>query len=102
MIAFRPQDRALLRNIRWNQNTDCAQLRARCDEDAVFLLPVKHDLDSWADLRLLARGSDWIAEFATALFRFVFPTGGSARFFVDLARHFARVRGQMPPPVSVA
>jgi len=102
LIAFRARDRALLRNIRWNRNTDCAQLRARCNEDGVFLLPIKHDLDSWSDLRLLARGSDWIAELASSLFRIVFAAGGIARFFVDLARHFVRVRGQMPPPVRAA
>lgn len=102
LIAFRTRDRALLQNIRWNRNTDCAQLRARCSEDGVFLLPVKHDLDSWADLRILAQGSGWIAEFASSLFRFVLLAGGIARFFVDLARHFVRVRGQMPPPVVSA
>ena len=102
LIAFRAADRALLQNIRWNQNSDCAQLHARCSGDGVFLLPVKHDLDSWADLRILARGADWIAEFAYSLFRFVFLPDGQARFFVDLARHFVRVRGQMPPPVSAS
>jgi glycosyltransferase A (GT-A) superfamily protein (DUF2064 family) len=102
LIAFRLRNRALLQGIRWKKNTDCAQLRARCDEEGVFLLPVKHDLDSWADLRILARGSDWIAKVASSLLQFVFVADGSARHFVDLARHFTRVRGQMPPPVSVA
>ena len=102
LIAFHPRDRALLQDIRWKNNTDCGQLRARCGEDGVFLLPVKHDLDSWADLRLLARGSDWIARFASTLLQFVCFTGCRARHFVDLARHFVRVRGQMPPPVSAA
>jgi 2-phospho-L-lactate guanylyltransferase (CobY/MobA/RfbA family) len=100
LIAFRAGNRALIRNVRWNQNTDCAQLRKRGGKGGVSLLPVKHDIDSWADLRILAAGSDWIAELASSFFHFFSITGRIGEVFVDLARHFARVRGQMPPPVS--
>lgn len=101
LIGLRTEDRALLRGVSWKRNTDCAELRARCGESAVFLLSVKHDIDSWADLRILARGSDWIAEIASSLLRSVLVARKDARCFVDLARHSVRVRGQMPPPAFV-
>ena len=50
LIAFRSADRELLRDVRWKRNTDCAQLLHRAGAAQVFLLPVKHDLDSWSDL----------------------------------------------------
>ena len=55
LIALRTSDRALLRGIRWKRNTDCAQLCDRSGAATVFLLPVKHDIDSWADLKLAAQ-----------------------------------------------
>src|SRR5205814_4568355 len=58
LIAFRSADRALLRDVRWKQNTDCAELLRRGGLEHVFLLPVKHDLDSWTDLRLFARTNE--------------------------------------------
>ncbi len=101
LIAFRTEELHLLRGIRWEKNTDCEQLQNRCRAEEVLLLPVKHDLDSWADLAILARGSDWIAQFASSLLEFVPVAGDVARSFVDLARQFVRVRGQMPPPAFV-
>lgn len=98
LIGLRTEDRALLRGVSWKRNTDCAELRARCGKSAVFLLSVKHDVDSWADLRLLARGSGWIADLARSLVCFFILAGAHTRHFVDLARHFVRVRCQMPPP----
>ena len=55
LIAFRLRDRALLRGVRWRQHTDCAQLCDRCLPSELALLPLKHELDSWADIRLFAR-----------------------------------------------
>src|SRR5205085_4082158 len=67
LIAFRSADRGLLRGVRWKRNTDCAQLRRRCHAADVFLLPVKHDLDSWNDLRIFARGENAPARLAAFL-----------------------------------
>jgi len=100
LIGVRAADRALLRGIRWKRNTDCAELRARCEE--ISLLAVKHDLDSWADIQLLAKTGEAAARLAEFLFDFA---GGATREFiqfVDLAAQGVRERGQMPPPVSAA
>jgi 2-phospho-L-lactate guanylyltransferase (CobY/MobA/RfbA family) len=98
LIAFRSRDRALLRGVRWQQNTDCAELRRRCHPAEVCLLPLKHDLDSWADLRLFARQGDPLAQLAASLLRF---TGGGdhavLRLF-DFAQQRIRIRQQIPPP----
>jgi len=98
LIAFHSADRALLRDVRWNQNTDCAQLRNRGGTPHVFMLTVKHDLDSWADVRLFARTGDALARLATFLIRLVCRPGAAVRNFVDLAWHRVRVRQQIPPP----
>src|SRR5437870_4337174 len=50
LIAFRLRDRDILHEVRWKQHTDCAQLRGRCLPSEVCLLPLKHELDSWADV----------------------------------------------------
>lgn len=101
LLAFRAADRALLRGILWKQNTDCAELRARCDEAEVLLLAVKHDLDSWADLRLLAHVGDAAGRLAASLVELLHATAGELIHFVDLAAQAVRVRGQMPPPALI-
>lgn len=103
LIALRSAERELLRGIRWRRNTDCAQLRGRCAEGDVLLLTTKHDVDSWADVEALARnGSEALARCAGFLLRVISAAPAtSTRLFVDLARQFERVRGQMPPPVLV-
>jgi hypothetical protein len=102
LIAFRARDRALLRNIRWKRNTDCAQLRHRCGTEEVFLLPVKHDLDSWADVQVFAQGDDLLARFARFLLAVIAAAQTGAFHFVSLASQQMRVRQQMPPPAFAA
>lgn len=98
LIAFRLRDRDLLRGVRWKQDTDCAELRGRCLSSEVCLLPVKHDLDSWADVRLFARSGDPLARLAAFLLRVVCGSNTAVTQFVDLAWQRVRVRQQMPPP----
>jgi hypothetical protein len=98
LIAFRSRDRAVLRGVRWKQNTDCAELRRRWRSSEVCLLPLKHDLDSWADVRLFARHGDPLALFAAFLLRFIGGLNNAVAQFVDLAQQRIRVRQQMPPP----
>ncbi|MEY2558032.1 MAG: uncharacterized protein QOE34_1457 [Verrucomicrobiota bacterium] len=98
LIAFRLCDRALLRGVRWKRHTDCAELRSRCLPSDVFLLSIKHDLDSWADVRLFARGGDPLARFAFFLVRVFCGSHATITHFVALAWQRARVRQQMPPP----
>lgn len=102
LIAFRSADRELLRGVRWKQNTDCAQLRRRCGTAQVFLLPVKHDLDSWADIRIFAGSGEPLARLAMFLLGVI--SAGRARLvhFVSIASQQMRVRQQMPPPALAA
>ncbi len=98
LIALRVADRALLQGVRWKRNTDCAQLIERSGRSRVFLLPVKQDLDSWADVKLCARRDDAIGRLASFFIDFVAAARREFDLFVDLAAQFVRVRGQMPPP----
>ena len=102
LIAFRSADRALLRGIRWKRNTDCAQLRRRCHAADVFLLAVKHDLDSWSDLRIFARGGNAPARLAAFLLDIICVVGTDIVEFFNLASQQMRVRQQMPPPALAA
>jgi len=98
LIAFRLRDRTLLHGVRWKRHTDCAQLCDRCLPSEVGLLPVKHELDSWADLRLFARCGDPLAQLASFLLNAVCRCDVAFPPFVDLALQRVRVRQQMPPP----
>jgi len=55
LIAIHAVDRNRLRGVKWQQNTDYAQLQNIFGAAETFILPVKHDIDSVADIRLLAR-----------------------------------------------
>jgi glycosyltransferase A (GT-A) superfamily protein (DUF2064 family) len=102
LIAFHSGDRELVCGVRWKRNTDCAQLRQRCGEEDLFLLPVKHDLDSWADVRIFARGDDALARLAAFLLEVICEAGMRLIYFVSLASQRIRVRQQMPPPACAA
>ena len=102
LIAFRSADRALLRGVRWKRNTDCAQLRRRCHAADVFLLAVKHDLDSWNDLRIFARGENAPARLAAFILDVICVVGTGIVEFFNLASQQMRVRQQMPPPALAA
>jgi glycosyltransferase A (GT-A) superfamily protein (DUF2064 family) len=98
LIAFRLRDRALLRGVRWKQHTDCAQLCGRCRPSEVGLLLPKHELDSWADIRLFARCGDPLARLAAFLLKAVCGLNVAVTHFVDIALQQVRIRQQMPPP----
>jgi uncharacterized protein DUF2064 len=102
LIAFRAADRELLRDVRWKQNTDFAQLLQRAGAVHVFLLPVKHDLDSWDDLRMFARTDDPLARLAKFLLRVICGARAGAVHFFSLATQQMRIRQQMPPPAFAA
>jgi hypothetical protein len=103
LIAFRCPDRGLVRGVRWKQNTDCRELVRRAGAEHVFLLPVKHDLDSWNDVRLFARADHALGRLAAFLLSCVATAGSRTRnVFVSLASGQIRVRQQMPPPAFAA
>ncbi len=98
LIGFRAEDRALLQGIRWKRNTDCAELTARAGTAGVALLPVKHDIDSWADLRLLKQTSERVARIAAFLLVKFCAISDTVKILVHAAAQFVRTRMQMPPP----
>ena len=102
LIAFRLRDRALLGGVRWKRHTDCAQLRDRCLSSEIYCLPLKHELDSWADIRIFARGGDPLARLASFLVRVLDGLEIALTQFVHLALQRVRVRQQMPPPAFAA
>ena len=99
LIGLHTNERDLLRGIEWNRDGDCAQLGGRVAPQDVSFLPVKQDVDSWADVRLLARTGHRLAAFVV---RLVHAGECAHDLFVDLTAHAARVRGQMPPPLFAA
>jgi hypothetical protein len=92
----------LLRDVRWKRNTDCAQLRARCDATKIVLLATRLDLDSRNDLQLFATGDDRLARLAAFLVGVVDAIAVTVFQFVSLASQQMRVRQQMPPPAFAA
>ena len=67
LIGLHLKERQLLSNIVWRQDTDCRQLIDKAGTEATWLLPVKQDLDSLADILLLSRLGTRLKELATLL-----------------------------------
>lgn len=99
LIALRVSDRTLLRGISWNRDSDRAQLSGRVAVSEATFLPVKQDVDNWADVQLLARSGHRLAELVV---RFFLAGTTGHEFFVDLTAQRVRVRGQIPPPAVAA
>lgn len=103
LIGIRAADANRLRGIRWRQNTDRAEISTRFAAGSTHFLPAKFDLDSTADLAAFAeRTTHRSALLALRLLAALLAAWGGAgrrpaiRF--DLARHFQRIRWQLPPP----
>ncbi|MBS1867924.1 MAG: DUF2064 domain-containing protein, partial [Acidobacteria bacterium] len=54
LIGIHASDRSKLRGVQWQKNTDFQALRRRFGVENACQLAVKMDLDTWADVRLLA------------------------------------------------
>lgn len=102
LIAFRTIDRQLLRGICWQRNTDCAQLLAHCATSEVTLLAVKHDVDSLADVRLIARGGGWAGSIARLIVAVIACGAAWSSCAVDRLARFMRIQHQLPPPAFAA
>jgi glycosyltransferase A (GT-A) superfamily protein (DUF2064 family) len=99
LIGLRANERGLLRGIRWRRDTDCRQLCERCASGTVALLATKQDVDTWSDLRLLARSDDRPGRIAAAILEKLLSSGvRRVNVFVDCARRHACALRQMPPP----
>ncbi|MGE0129057.1 MAG: DUF2064 domain-containing protein [Blastocatellales bacterium] len=99
LIALYLGDRARLNGICWQQNTDCAELTRRFGSDQTALLPVKLDLDSVADIRLLTRSTSRWRYLAAELLRSL-ASGVTPFLFQPFisSQAFLRVLWQLPPP----
>ena len=100
LIGLHREGRAQLSGIRWHQNTDFAELLSRFGESWTAQLPVKIDLDTLEDLRLLARSkSAWSALAAILLQLFdVIPCKTKKSSHRSTSKH-QTLSWQLPPPV---
>jgi uncharacterized protein len=87
LIGIHASDRALLADIRWQQDTDFAEIAGRFGADHVAVLAMKIDLDSSEDLRLLNWSLDLLPESITPCIDGIAP-----------ARVHVLQRWQLPPP----
>jgi len=102
LIALHAEDSAKLSDVRWQVNTDCAELQLIFGSARTFLLRVKHDIDSIADIRLLAtRNSKWGLRAKTLLLqgqtKEILPADATD-LPLQLAIDAQRPRWQLPPP----
>ncbi|MFN7931439.1 MAG: DUF2064 domain-containing protein [Blastocatellia bacterium] len=99
LIALHLRDRAKLKGIGWQRNTDCTALTKRFGAANTALLPVKLDLDTLSDVRLLARSNSRWRQLAAVLLRTLVAV--PLCFLpqpVPAAQHRLRVIWQLPPP----
>ncbi|MDA2934149.1 DUF2064 domain-containing protein [Acidobacteria bacterium AH-259-D05] len=102
LIALHSGDRSLIRKVQWQKNTDCAQLQKRFGRDQTYLLPTKLDLDTLADLSLLARSrSVWrhvAQDLLQSVQRLFAPGPPLCR---DAGPEIERIDWQLPPPLLI-
>lgn len=105
LIGFHAEQARLLRSVRWQTGTDCAELCRRVATSETFFLPVKMDLDCVADLRAFVAQS--VQGCASLIRRVLDRAADEARMILftwecryDLARLVQRIRWQLPPPTA--
>lgn len=101
LIALHLSDRAKLKGIGWQRNTDCAALTKRFGAANTALLPVKLDLDTLSDVRLLAHSTSRWRQLAAALLHTLIT---SVRPFLSqpfiTPQQRLRILWQLPPPAN--
>lgn len=103
LIGLRPQDLALIADVHWQRNTDFVELFERAGEAQTALLAVKQDLDTLADLLLLAASSGHWSTLALellSLLRAAYRTSDHAVRHVE--EQILRYIWQLPPPLNSA
>jgi glycosyltransferase A (GT-A) superfamily protein (DUF2064 family) len=100
LIGLHASDRAMMAGIRWQQNTDCAELLRRFGERSTAQLQVKIDLDALEDLRLLARSKNAWSVLAAILLQSldVIPCEAEESSHGSTAKH-QTLSWQLPPPL---
>jgi glycosyltransferase A (GT-A) superfamily protein (DUF2064 family) len=99
LIAFHVGERPLLKGVRWQRASDCQELGERFGAEDTVLLPVKQDLDTLEDLRLLARSESrfrGVAEFLLRRLAAEFEIIDFVR--VDYWLRTMQLCWQLPPP----
>lgn len=91
LIGLHTADRAQLASIRWQQDTDAAELMSRFSECRITLLAQKIDVDSTADLLHLAR----VGALPEGLINS--PVAVQVRHIVRFLSHLRQFL-QLPPP----
>jgi glycosyltransferase A (GT-A) superfamily protein (DUF2064 family) len=101
LIAFHAADRFKLWEIQWQVNTDCLQLQHNFGFENIFLLPTKHDIDSLADVYLLANCKNRFGARARAMLRREWNPQRwieNSSPLIELPTDLQRPRWQLPPP----
>jgi Uncharacterized protein conserved in bacteria (DUF2064) len=102
LIAFRASDRSLLKNICWQHNRDFDELRKRFGHERTRVMPVKRDLDSLEDVRLLAGSSSRSQGIAASLIQTLESEFVALQLVqADTCQQEMRVSWQLPPPKNL-
>lgn len=99
LIGLHAIDASRLHAVRWRRNTDYDQILRRFATDPVVELPVKFDLDTWRDVRLLADSQSpfrWMALLLLNLFSAALPFALTSEPRRDSER---KIFWQLPPPL---
>ena len=99
LIGLHANDAARLIGVQWQRNTDYRQIRQRFAADSVIELPVKLDLDTWEDVRLLADSKSPFRWTARTLLDSLFTFLTVARSSAATRDSEQRISWQLPPPL---
>lgn len=102
LIGLNVRDRHRLYGVRWQHNTDCQELVRRFGAENCLQLAVKLDLDSWDDVRLLARSASSWRELAVSLLRTCGPYPFAKLSKICSRATDERVGWQLPPPAVLS
>jgi glycosyltransferase A (GT-A) superfamily protein (DUF2064 family) len=98
LIGIRSSDREKLYEIRWQQNTDFEEIRRRFALLSSVDLPVKMDLDTLEDVRLLAASGSRFCALAKALLDTNPQPPQAESDPHSTCTHEERIHWQLPPP----
>jgi glycosyltransferase A (GT-A) superfamily protein (DUF2064 family) len=100
LIGIHSSDREKLHAIRWQQNTDFEEIHRRFAAFASIDLPVKMDLDTLEDVRLLAASGGKFCVLAKALLDATSQPPQAESDPHSTCTHEERIHWQLPPPAS--
>ena len=98
LIGIHSSDRGKLHAIRWQQNTDFEEIHRRFAAFASIDLPVKMDLDTLEDVRLLAASGSRFCALAKALLDVNSAPPQAESDPHSTCTHEERIHWQLPPP----